>query len=207
MDELELLKKDWKKQEEGLPKLSYQEIYKMILKKSSSIVKWIFIISIIEFVFWVSLDIIYRITGKYQEVETLGMDNFFMISMIISYSILIYFVIRFYLNYKKIKATDSAKVLMHNILNTRKTVKYYVWVNLSVLALLIISTTLYMLFFSSEFMNTTDGKEMSTTIMIIATIVITVIFIGLLALVYRVVYGILTRRLQTNYEELQKLEV
>ena len=52
MDELDLLKKDWKKQEGNYPKLSYDEIYKMIWKKSSSIVKWIFVISIIEFLFW-----------------------------------------------------------------------------------------------------------------------------------------------------------
>ena len=39
MDELELLKKDWQKQGEQLPKLSYEEIYKMIWKKSSSLVK------------------------------------------------------------------------------------------------------------------------------------------------------------------------
>ncbi len=47
MDELELLKKDWQNKEEHLPKnLSYDEIYKMIWKKSSSIVKWIFYISL-----------------------------------------------------------------------------------------------------------------------------------------------------------------
>ena len=51
MDELELLKKDWQKKEKDLPKLSYDDIYKMIWKKSSSFVKWIFYISIIEFVF------------------------------------------------------------------------------------------------------------------------------------------------------------
>ena len=49
MDELDLLKKDWKKQDKSLPHLSYDELYKMIWKRSSSIVKWIFIISIIEF--------------------------------------------------------------------------------------------------------------------------------------------------------------
>ena len=49
MDDLDLLKEDWKKQEKSLPHLSYNEIYKMIWKKSSSIVKWIFVISILEF--------------------------------------------------------------------------------------------------------------------------------------------------------------
>jgi len=46
-DELELLKKDWQKQSEALPKLTAEEIYPMLHKKSSSIVKWIFIISLI----------------------------------------------------------------------------------------------------------------------------------------------------------------
>ena len=49
MDELELLKKDWRQREEHLPRLTYEEIYKMIWKKSSSLVRWIFYISIIEF--------------------------------------------------------------------------------------------------------------------------------------------------------------
>ena len=48
-DELELLKKDWQKKEFNVPELSYEEIHKMIWKKSSSIVKWILIISILEF--------------------------------------------------------------------------------------------------------------------------------------------------------------
>ena len=45
MDELDLLKRDWKRQEASLPKISYDDIYKMIHKKSSSIVKWILIIA------------------------------------------------------------------------------------------------------------------------------------------------------------------
>ena len=49
MDNLDLLKKDWKKQEKSIPQLSYDELYKLIWKRSSSIVKWIFFISIIEF--------------------------------------------------------------------------------------------------------------------------------------------------------------
>ncbi|WP_299444062.1 hypothetical protein [uncultured Aquimarina sp.] len=207
MDELELLKKDWKKQEEGLPKLSYDEIYRMILKKSSSIVKWIFVISILEFILWASIDVIARLSGKYQEAETLGMENFFMISTIISYGVLVYFIVRFYLNYRKIKVTDSAKVLMQNILNTRKTVKYYVWINLTVIGLLIISTTLYMLFFSNELADSLDGKEVPVGLIIVAAIVMAIIFVGFLALIYRLIYGILTRRLKQNYKELQKLEV
>ena len=134
MDELDLLKKDWKRQEGSLPKLSYEEIYKMILKKSSSIVKWIFIISIIEFVLWTSIDVTFRLMGNYDPIEGTSFEKFSYISYVFSYGILIYFMVKFYLNYKRIQVTDSAKELMHNIIKTRKTVKHYVYINLSFIA-------------------------------------------------------------------------
>jgi hypothetical protein len=46
------LKKDWKKNADSFQQISETEIYKMIHKKSSSIVKWILIISILEILFW-----------------------------------------------------------------------------------------------------------------------------------------------------------
>jgi hypothetical protein len=46
MKELDLLKKDWKKSTVSFEQISELELYKMIHKKSSSIVKWILIISI-----------------------------------------------------------------------------------------------------------------------------------------------------------------
>ena len=48
MKELDLLKKDWKKNAASFVQVSENEIYKMIHKKSSSVVKWIFMISVIE---------------------------------------------------------------------------------------------------------------------------------------------------------------
>ena len=55
MDELELLKKDWDKSKKNYPNLSKEEIYNLISKRSSSIVKWIFIISVLEFSLWTLL--------------------------------------------------------------------------------------------------------------------------------------------------------
>ena len=57
-DELEILKKDWQKQSAELPKFTASELYPMLLKKSSSIVKWIFIVSILEFAFWILLSLL-----------------------------------------------------------------------------------------------------------------------------------------------------
>jgi hypothetical protein len=55
MDKLDKLKENWQSEKHELPKVSFDKIYKMLLKKSSSIVKWIFVISIIELFFWISL--------------------------------------------------------------------------------------------------------------------------------------------------------
>ena len=52
MKELDLLKKDWKKNSDSFQQISEKEIYKMIHKQSSSTVKWILVISILEFTLW-----------------------------------------------------------------------------------------------------------------------------------------------------------
>ena len=48
MEELDLLKKAWQKDSHGFEQISEVEIYKMLHAKSSSIVKWIFYISLFE---------------------------------------------------------------------------------------------------------------------------------------------------------------
>ncbi len=207
MDELELLKKDWKNREHRLPKLSYNEIYKMILKKSSSIVRWIFIISILEFLFWASLDIIVKLNGMQASVEKIDMGSFSLISSIVSYCILIYFIVRFYLNYKKIKATDSTKVLMENIIKTRRTVKQYIWVNIGVFMIAMLITLGYMFFFTDEFQGKSVEEQIPVWLVVVAILFTMFLFIGLIVLFYRVIYGILTRRLKKNYKELEKLEL
>ena len=126
MDDLDLLKKDWKKQEHSLPRLSYDEIYKMIWKRSSSIVKWIFVISIVEFLLGAVLNIFLADEEYWQQMEKYDLNEFMITVYIVSYLITFYFIYKFYKNYRRISTTDSASLLMKNILKTRKTVKYYI---------------------------------------------------------------------------------
>jgi uridylate kinase len=58
MDELDLLKKDWNKEPSSTNKVSVKDIYAMLHKKSSSIVKTLFYISIAELVFWIFINTI-----------------------------------------------------------------------------------------------------------------------------------------------------
>ena len=67
MDELDLLKKDWKKQESSFQQIGEKEIYGMIHKRSSSIVKWILIISILEFLILRILDLSIFLDNDYSK--------------------------------------------------------------------------------------------------------------------------------------------
>ncbi len=202
MDELELLKKDWQKQDATLPKFTKQDIYPMILKKSSSLVKWIFVISIIEFALWILLSFGLKIDEPhYTEIEN-SLSSFDTIVTAIHFIALIVFMVWFYVNYRKIQSTDSAKVLMENILKTRKTVKFYIYFNLAFLVLgsIIAFTTLQKT--NPELFAGADTMVQTATFVgfIIVTLLILFIF-------YRLIYGILLKRLKANYKQLKKLEI
>lgn len=201
LEELELLKKDWKKQESSLPKLSAQEIYPMLLKKSSSITKWILIISIIEFVFWLLLTTIPFDPDAVTFVEAHHLDTFNSINIALQFSGLVFFIGWFYYNYRKIRTTDSAAVLMHNILNTRKTIKYYIAFNLSLLAFSLLFVFGFIVLYKPEqYANFSTGK-----LLLIFSIIACVVLVLMWGF-YRIIYGILSKRLKKNYKELQKIE-
>ncbi len=213
MDELELLKKDWKKEDNTFPKLSYNEIYKMILKKSSSIVKWIFIISIMEFVFWVVISIILKYTGYADDMVNVETSTVFIVMSVISYIILAYFFYRFYMNYRTINTTDSATTLMENILKTRRTVKQYVAFNLIAMVVSVAVLLPYFLNQDPQTKTIIDNATASGELfkfyagIIIATLLMLTVVIGILLLFYWLIYGILLKRLNKNYRELKRLEV
>lgn len=200
MDQLDLLKKDWKKQESTLPKLSYDELAKLIHKKSSSIVKWIFIISILEFVIPHIIYLFMDYDKVNKKVDNLGLHNFNLTITILSYSILLIFIYLFYKNYRSISANSNPKVLMQNIIKTRKTVKYYIWFSLSMIPILGI-VMFYKAFNAPGFL---EQLPQGTSMVLVwtVTIVILVILVGIVWLFYRLIYGVLLNKLKSNYNEL-----
>jgi len=212
MKELERLKKDWKTNN-NFPELSKEEIYTFLHKKSSSIVKWIFIISLLEFGFWSLIGLITKNSEAQQRFDSYNVDAIMMPLMVIGYIILIYFFVMFYKNYKEISNTDSTKSLMQKILKTRKTVKHYVIFNLvflfisSIIGVVIeFSNNSDLKLTISQFENTNDlyiFYAIIGGITLIAIVVLLAILIGF----YYLVYGILLKRLKENYKELEVIEV
>ena len=209
---MELLKKDWQRREAELPKLSYDEIYKMIWKKSSSLTKWIFYISIIEFVFWAGINLLLTDPQTDQELKAMHIDRIILVLNIFNYAIILYFIFRFYVSYRKISLTDSSRKLMKTILRVKRTVTQYVWFNLIIFAA---SSIIYMygvLLYTpeGEKIVETASKEVNTVAFWAMVIAVSVLFTGfvllLIWLFYKLLYGILLKRLRENYNELKKLE-
>ncbi len=212
MDELEFLKKDWKKRGADFPRLSYNEIYKLIHKKSSSIVKWIFIICVAEFLFWGLITICIP-ESTFAIYEKFNLKTFLFVTQILHYVVVFVFIYLFYKNYKTISVVDSTGLLMKNILKTRKTVNYYVYYNIVLYILL--SVILNAVMFSHPDIlienlmpkNPNLDTEKFLAINIVVQIVLLAVMCGIIWLYYRIIYGILLKRLNRNYKELESLEV
>lgn len=202
MKELDLLKKHWN-ENQNFPKISVQEIHKMIHKKSSSIVMWIFVISLIEFICLNLLSVFYFNTEDVEKEENSILINF-MIDYLdyISMGISIIFIILFYVNYRKICVADSTKSLMTHILKTKKTVNYYIYTNLGILTLAFIVTLIDIL--ANDVTHNSNLVITSITLGII--LVICTIFLLIVWLYYKVIYGFLIKKLMKNYKELEKID-
>jgi hypothetical protein len=201
MDLLDNYKKAWDNQPEDANQVSSLEIYKIAQSKSSSIVKWIFIIGIVEFVSLNSLYFFIDMDEALKTYEKLGLVNFMFYSGILAYVILFYFLAKFYQNYKRISATSTTKILMNNIIKTRKTVRNYVIFNVGYIVLVIIVVSMALIRMESGTLNT---KQLLITGFLIS---IAIVFIlGLYWLFYQLLYGILLRKLKRNHKELAKLD-
>lgn len=209
MKELDLLKKDWQKNSSSFQQISETEIYKMIHRKSSSIVKWILIISILEISFWtfsnlfINTDDVLKKINHPEIVMALEFLTYF------NYIVVLIFVFIFYKNYITISTTIATKSLMSSILKTRKTVQYYVWYNLGMIVITAILSFFIAFVYNPdmEFLRdklALNGKAMFVTIGILFLVILG--FFGLFWCFYRVIYGTLLRRLYANYKELKKID-
>ncbi|WP_299334037.1 hypothetical protein [uncultured Psychroserpens sp.] len=212
MDELELLKKDWQSNTTQVEhQLTEKELYPMMHKKSSSIVKTLFYISVAELIFWIIINSIPYFSSEEYRAELASMygnSGVLLGITIFSYAVILGFVYLLYKAYKSISVTDNAKRLMESIIKTRKIIKYYVIYNL-VMAFLSMTFGLYYTVYenpevSEQFAKFSDKQMFFAMVIMVLAIAF---FVLIFWIFYRIIYGILLRRLNRNYKELKKLEV
>jgi hypothetical protein len=100
MDLLDNYKKAWDNQPEEMKKISALEIYKMTQAKSSSIIKWIFVIGLLEFAFMILSTFIFDVSNDEKIMMAMGVYELVQISQYLTIPVLFYFLFLFYKNYK-----------------------------------------------------------------------------------------------------------
>ena len=212
MEELDLLKKHWKKNENSFNQVSEQQIYKMIHKSSSSTVKLIFIISILEFILWTVLSLFMKDGEVMKQFNDYHVEHIMNPFIVLGYIGLGYFFFHFYANYRKISTTDNVKKLINNILRTRKKVHQYVWFNIIYAIISSILVLCIQFNYDARLIKMIEASEKNNNTVLIYLIYIgfsllfIAIFIVLMWLFYRLIYGFLLKRLYKNYEELKKID-
>ena len=209
MDELELLKKAWNKQPEH-KKLSISEINPMLRKKSSSIVKTLFYVSLAELLFWILINTVpYFASTAYKKRldDVFTNDTVFTGLTVFSYAVILLFIYLLYKSYRSISVTDSTKKLMESILRTRKIVKCYVLYNLIVAGASLLIGFYFAFTQNAELAQQVAHFTRKEIIIVTAIIVMcTVVLIFVIWLFYKLIYGFLIKRLYNNYNTLKQLQ-
>jgi hypothetical protein len=206
MKQLDLLKKDWQKTEGVFTPIQEAELYKMLHLKSSSIVKQIFIISILEILLWTAISIFCNTDAYFKNIK---FELFLEIFNYLNYLITLVFIFFFYRNYVAISTTVSTKKLMNAILKTRKTVQSYVWYNLVVILISVVMGFYIGIINNNKTLVLQDDytiNNINIFVLAVVILVIIVIILGLFWLFYKLLYGILLRKLNTNYKALKKID-
>ena len=201
MDLLDNYKKAWENQPEEITRISTSEIYKMTQSKSSSIVKWIFVIGLLEFAFMILSTFVFDISNDEKILVEMEIYEFVQISQYLTIPVLFYFLFLFYKNYKNISSIDNTKKLMTKIKKTRRTVRNYVIFNLLYTVYLAAIITFGMVMTPQGNLENTPGWII-VLIMMLVTIIMLFLFWGF----YQLLYGILLNKLNRNYIELAKLD-
>lgn len=212
MDELELLKKHWKSSNSASEHtFTATDLYNMLHKKSTNIVKTLFYISIGEFVFWMLVNILPLLfSDTYNQNVNMVYGEGYLDEVLtaVSYAIIGLFVYLLYKSYKAISTLDNAKLLMKNILKTRKIVKFYVIYNLVVIAVSMV-IGFYISIHNSPILlyNLSHYSNLQMAGFYASLAGLALVFVAVIWLFYKLIYGFLLKKLNRNYNELRKLEI
>lgn len=209
MDELELLKKDWKENKsDDFKNYTEQELFAMTKKRSVSIAKWVFIIALLELGFWFLIGYLASSSEDSKHEDIPFVDVVFNVMDIIS--ILLPFVFigsLLYLNFK-IRTEENPKKLMEKILLMKKCIQWYIKIFLGeivvffIISMILIFYTRYHTLEAEEI----EGLYFFAFIAFIPLLVFIFIFALFLRFIYHLVYGKLLHKLKQNYEELSRME-
>ena len=214
MDELELLKKDWKENKsDDFKNYTEKELFAMTKKRSVSIAKWVFIIALLELGFWFLIGYLMPSSSEDKEYYEV-LNNTPLIKGILyvlgEFAVLSPFVFigsLLYLNFK-IRTEENPKKLMEKILLMKKCIQWYIRIFLGEIVVFFIISMILSFYIESNSLKGTELEELYlfAFVMFIPLLMIIFIFALFLRFIYHLVYGNLLQKLKQNYEELSRME-
>lgn len=205
MKELEDLKNKWAKQDFS-HSYSKEEIKGFLQKKSTHSIKWIFYLSIVEFLLYLGFPLLApNYLDSFDYYRSLNLFEFSIVTTVLGYVLLLYFMWRFFQNYKNISVANSIKDHLSAILNTRRAVNQYFYFNV---AILIIFTIVVVIAALERDKNMIALQEVNNSLLMIIFIIglLIAIIISLFGLLYYFVYGRFLRPLKNNEKDLLKID-
>ena len=214
MDELELLKKDWKENKsDDFKNYTEKELFAMTKKRSVSIAKWVFIIALLELGFWFLIGYLMPSSSEDKEYyEALNntpliKGTLYVLGEFAVYLPYVFIGLLLYLNFK-IKREENPKKLMEKILLMKKCIQWYIRIFLGEIVVFFIISMILSFYIESNSLEGTELEELYlfAFVMFIPFLMIIFIFVLFLRFIYHLVYGKLLHKLKQNYEELSRME-
>ena len=202
MNKLDDLKEKWGQQTFNT-NYSKEELNRILQQKSSHSIRWIFYLSLLEFVLYLALPVLLpNYASGFQYYKSLHLFGFRILTTLLGYAVLIYFMWRFYQNYRQIKVSSSVSTHLQTILKTRRTVNVYFFTNLGIVLVFTIVVLMEAMKYDQNFIAL-QNQPQGIIGLIVAVVVVLCIIIGFFALLYYLVYGRFLRTLKKNEEELK----
>ncbi|MEN8768460.1 MAG: hypothetical protein ABF261_04710 [Candidatus Arcticimaribacter sp.] len=204
MKELEDLKNKWAEQDFS-HSFSKEDIKGFLQKKSTYSIKWIFYLSIVEFILYLGFPLLVpNYLDSFDYYKSLNLFEFSIITTVLGYVLLLYFMWRFFQNYKKISVANSLKDHLSAILNTRRAVNQYFYFNVAILIVFTIVVLVSALQLDKNMIGFQEENSSILMMVFVIGLVIAVI-LGIFGLLYYFVYGRFLRPLKNNEKELLKI--
>ena len=204
MKDLKQLKEQWAQQHFN-KQYSKEELNAFLRKKSTYSIKWIFYLSIAEFLIYMALPLFSpNYFESFAYYKSLELFDFSILITISGYFLLIYYMWRFFQNYRKITIAASVKEHLRTILSTRRAVNQYFYANVGLL--LIFTLVVFIRAFQMDTGLIGMEKENTSLLMISFIIGLVVTFIlGIYGVLYYFVYGRFLKPLKRNEKELKQI--
>lgn len=216
-DELDDLKSLWKNQPDE-KNYGKEDIFKMIHRKSINSVQWLFIITILEFIFGILMSLWSVFSGKKmyspETIDLIGMETYSKFESISHVGLIgsVLFISVTYYFYRKISSALSVNKLMQTIMRFRKTIMWLIicWIAFT----LVLVVPLMMEMGENTYLNAVNHENETLAQMRAQAKKTAWIFAGIMigfitvfcAVYYGIIYGVFLRRLGKNIKELRSIE-